>query len=1001
MKKIYFIILSCLIAATALSQVGINTTNPNAQLDVRASNQAVPTNTDGMLIPKIDVFPAINPTIAQQGMLVYLTTTVGVNVPGFYYWNNTPASWLPLKGINGGTLDQAYDFGGAGLGKTITADAGAVLINGTDGFVSTGTLNSGAIAPSGAGVKMFWNPRKAAFRAGSINGTQWDDTNVGTYSSAFGLNTNAIGGASTTFGQNSTASGNISTAFGSNSSARGSYSTAMGEKNIAQSYGETVIGIGATNYTPLSTTNNFIDIRAQDRLFVIGNANDVNGTNNLDEAERSDAMVVLKGGSTGIGVSNPEGILDISSSNKGILIPRIALTTAIIQAPVSNPQGGNISTSTLIYNTATNGVSPNNVYPGFYYWNGTKWIRFDTNGENNPKHYTVVGTTNANSPPSGGLTLMPEMEITLTPNDNVVLVNFSAAGFSASANCGQFGLFFQIVLDGVAVKGWQTSLENISNVADKPIWDTTISYPINVTPGISHKIQILWYLPGCINAAINLIENPLAVGVGANYQAHRSLTIIDPNGGGGIVGSAAVTTNMWSQNGNAGTNASSNFVGTVDPQPLVFKSNNFEGFRIATNGNLGLGTITPLDKLHIVGNIRMVDGNQGLGKIMTSDFNGKATWQDATANAWGLNGNSGTNPTNNFIGTIDNQSLAFRTNNTERMTVLNTGNVGIGTSTPARKFQVSDNSATTTNGQIYIEQSGTGDALMHIGNTGARHFNIGLDTSADSFKIGTSPTLATAVTTGTLMTLLPTGEVGIGTTTPLEKLHVSGAAGLTAIRIANTSTIGATSNVGLDFFRNTAVNTDWRIYNIGANLTIGNSGDDLATVNDLYQFQAGRFMPMNDASQNLGQIGNRWNTVFASNGTINTSDIRQKKNIQNLNYGLSDLMKLRPVSFEWKKDDGSGTKLGLIAQELQQVIPEVVRNWDWEEDEQGNRKKVEASIMGVFYSDLIPVLIKATQEQQVIIEKQKEENKVLKHQLESQSKIIETILNRLQILENK
>jgi len=157
-------------------------------------------------------------------------------------------------------------------------------------------------------------------------------------------------------------------------------------------------------------------------------------------------------------------------------------------------------------------------------------------------------------------------------------------------------------------------------------------------------------------------------------------------------------------------------------------------------------------------------------------------------------------------------------------------------------------------------------------------------------------------------------------------------------------------------------------------------------------------MPMTDATISLGQTANRWNTLFASNGTINTSDEREKKNIQNLNYGLTTLMQLRPVSFEWKKDDGSGTKLGLIAQELQQVVPEVVRDWDWEEDEQGNRKKVASPILGVYYSDLIPVLIKATQEQQLVIEQQKEEINLLKKQLQEQYK---SIVERLEKIENK
>ncbi|MBL0013900.1 MAG: hypothetical protein IPP30_09270 [Flavobacterium sp.] len=79
-------------------QVGINTTSPEAQLDIRSSNQALPSNTDGVLIPKIDDFPVVNPTAAQQGMLVYLTPVLGLNPAGFYYWDDITTSWISLGG---------------------------------------------------------------------------------------------------------------------------------------------------------------------------------------------------------------------------------------------------------------------------------------------------------------------------------------------------------------------------------------------------------------------------------------------------------------------------------------------------------------------------------------------------------------------------------------------------------------------------------------------------------------------------------------------------------------------------------------------------------------------------------------------------------------------------------------------------------------------------------------------------------------------------------------
>jgi hypothetical protein len=113
---------------------------------------------------------------------------------------NGTASWTDDVSLTSGTLDQSYDFGGAGNGRTITADTGAVTIDGTDGLVSTGTPGSGAIAPSGAGTRMVWNPRKRAFRAGNVTGTQWDDANIGSISTAFGFNNLASGSASVAFG---------------------------------------------------------------------------------------------------------------------------------------------------------------------------------------------------------------------------------------------------------------------------------------------------------------------------------------------------------------------------------------------------------------------------------------------------------------------------------------------------------------------------------------------------------------------------------------------------------------------------------------------------------------------------------------------------------------------------------------------------------------------------------------------------------------------------------
>ena len=75
---------------------------------------------------------------------------------------------------------------------------------------------------------------------------------------------------------------------------------------------------------------------------------------------------------TGIGTTTPNASakLDVYSTNKGFLPPRITLTGASDVSTISTPVAG-----LLIYNTATAGTAPNNVVPGYYYWNGTAWTQ--------------------------------------------------------------------------------------------------------------------------------------------------------------------------------------------------------------------------------------------------------------------------------------------------------------------------------------------------------------------------------------------------------------------------------------------------------------------------------------------------------------------------------------------------------------------------------------------------------------------------------------------------
>jgi hypothetical protein len=93
----------------------------------------------------------------------------------------------------------------------------------------------------------------------------------------------------------------------------------------------------------------------------------------------------------GIGTNSPSASaqLEVSSASKGFLPPRMALTATNVAGPVTSP-----ATGLLVYNTATAGTSPNNVTPGYYYYDGAKWQRIITQ---QPDATVSFNTSNPNS----------------------------------------------------------------------------------------------------------------------------------------------------------------------------------------------------------------------------------------------------------------------------------------------------------------------------------------------------------------------------------------------------------------------------------------------------------------------------------------------------------------------------------------------------------------------------------------------------------------------------
>ncbi len=291
--------------------VGIGTTSPSAQLHTTgtvrfdgagtpAAGKVLTSDVNGTATWQNESDPTWSGA-ANTTSAIGRTGNVGIGV-------NTPSALLHTRGT------------GTGEGNVLFAGS----------FKSP---NPGNPPASGAGTRMMWYPDKAAFRAGRVISANWDKDNIGNHSFAIGYDTKAKGNQSTAFGWQSHALGSTSFAAGYMSKASGNASVAIGDNASALSGYEIVLGRYNTEYTPNHTTI----WNANDRLFVIAN-----GTS---DANRSNAVTVMKNGNTGIGTSSPDpnAILELSATDKGFLPPRMTLAQ---RDAISGPAEGLIISCT-------------------------------------------------------------------------------------------------------------------------------------------------------------------------------------------------------------------------------------------------------------------------------------------------------------------------------------------------------------------------------------------------------------------------------------------------------------------------------------------------------------------------------------------------------------------------------------------------------------------------------------------------------------------------------
>ncbi len=143
------------------------------------------------------------------------------------------------------------------------------------------------------------------------------------------------------------------------------------------------------------------------------------------------------------------------------------------------------------------------------------------------------------------------------------------------------------------------------------------------------------------------------------------------------------------------------------------------------------------------------------------------------------------------------------------------------------------------------------------------------------------------------------------------------------------------------------------------------------------EYTGGAVQPGVAGITNNGTGALPWATVFA-NAYVTTSDRSLKKDIKDLSYGLQEVLKLRPVSYVYKNREQLGTRIGLIAQEVQPIIDEVVMGYELTNQPSNKRGKSlevvrkQNDVLSLSYVELVPVLINAIKEQNEEIEEKEE-----------------------------
>lgn len=685
-------------------------------------------------------------------------------------------------------------------------------------FVAKGTFGTGAIPVQGAGARMMWYPRKAAFRAGSVSGSEWDDINIGNYSIAlgkdniargfystaigtwneasgfysfaagtgnvatgtssmtFGFTDTATGANSIALGTNTHAKGDFSIVFGSNTLAKGNFSTVFGMNNQARYEHQTVLGkhndttkrtvfeIGWGSSHSNRKNLYFLDTTGQSNYNVLANNEILTQWKDNSGSER---LTLKSFGNSNLFIGTNIGNNVTGSSNLGLGISVFASGLS----GVNNTGLGHLSLSsntTGSYNTAVGYETGYNLTTG-----GTNTLIGYRAGYNlSGGAGNIFLGYNAGANATGSDQLYIANSNTSTP---LIYGEFNNNILSLSAANGKFGIRTKGPEQALHVAG-QIKIDTITTGSSTDSILTTVN-------GVVQKIaqtalSTYSFSTGLTNTA-NTITNNLSTGV---------------TGGQTVTGGTA-----------SGNNLTLSSTTNSTKGKLLFGTSAYD----EANNRLGLGTATPNQQLELTGNIRMVNTTTTGGatykgtSLFIHNFNGAgANAGSAGSNTFiGLGTGNLTMTASGFTGALFNTGVGSGS-----LDGLTTGssNTGAGYNALGGITSGSTNSAlgmhalsaattgtgNTVNGYSSFSNLTTGNYNTAIGfaaggnSSGASSYNIIIGsgvsapntTGSRQLNIGNVIYGINMYDGGNVSSSSPisNGYIGIGTISPQQKLHVGG-----------------------------------------------------------------------------------------------------------------------------------------------------------------------------------------------------------------------------------